>query len=65
LRGVERIALNPGESRQVSFTIRPDRDLTIYDDVKKSFAVDAGRFEVQVGASSADIRQRAALTVTE
>jgi beta-glucosidase len=58
------VALEPGESRQVTFTIKPDRDLTIYDDVKKSYAVDPGKFEVQIGASSADIRQRAILAVT-
>ena len=64
LRGIERVTLEPGQSRQVSFTVKPDRDLTIYDDTKKTYAVDAGRFEVQIGASSADIRERAVLAVT-
>ena len=63
LRGIERVTLGPGQSRQVSFQVRPDRDLTIYDDVKKAYAVDPGTFEVQVGASSADIRAKATLTV--
>ncbi len=63
LRGIERISLNPGESRVITFTIRPDRDLTIYDETKKAYAVDPGAYEVQVGASSADIRQRSKLTV--
>jgi beta-glucosidase len=63
LRGVERISLNPGESKTVTFTIRPDRDLTIYDEGKKAYAVDPGAYEVQLGASSADIRQRSKLTV--
>jgi beta-glucosidase len=65
LRGFERLALAPGESRQVTFTVKPDRDLTIYDDVKKAYAVDAGNFEVQIGASSADIRARATLSVND
>ena len=65
LRGIERIALEPGESRVVKFSIDPARDLTIYDDVKKAYAVDAGKFEVQIGASSADIRAKAALVVTD
>ena len=43
--------------------MKPDRDLTIYDDVKKAYAVDAGRFEVQIGASSADIRAKAVMAV--
>ena len=64
LRGIERVTLQPGQSRQVRFTVKPDRDLTIYDDVKKAYAVDGGRFEVQIGASSADIRARSVMTVT-
>ena len=64
LRGIERVTLEPGESRQVSFTVKPGRDLTVYDDVKKAYVVDPGAFEVQIGASSADIRAKATLTVT-
>jgi beta-glucosidase len=64
LRGIERITLEPGQSRQLSFQVKPDRDLAIYDDVKKAYAVDPGTFEVQIGASSADIRAKATLTVT-
>jgi len=65
LRGVERVTLAPGQSRQVSFTVKPDRDLAIYDDVKKTYSVDPGMFEVQIGASSADIRAKANLTVSD
>jgi len=63
LRGIERVTLEPGQSRQVSFTVKPDRDLTLYDDVKKAYVVDPGSFEVQIGASSAEIRAKAHLTV--
>jgi beta-glucosidase len=63
LRGIERIDLAPGESKLVSFQVKPDRDLRIYDDEKKAYAVDPGRFEVGVGASSTDIRARAVLAV--
>ena len=48
----------------MSFTVQPDRDLAIYDDAKKAYAVDAGRFEVQIGASSADVRAKSVMTVT-
>jgi beta-glucosidase len=65
LRGIERITLKPGESRTVSFALVPSRDLTIYDEAKKAYAVDPGRFELQIGASSADIRARAPFTVTQ
>jgi beta-glucosidase len=63
LRGMERVSLEPGESRQVRFTVQPARDLAIYDEVKKAYAVDGGKFELQIGASSADIRAKAPFTV--
>jgi beta-glucosidase len=63
LRGVERIALKPGESKRVSFTVMPGEDLKYYDEVRKAYAVEPGRYEVQIGASSADIRQKAMLDV--
>lgn len=64
LRGVERITLQPGEKRRVTFTLKPARDFTHYDDEKNRYAVDAGRYEIQIGASSQDLRQRQILTVT-
>ena len=63
LRGIERVELKPGESKLVTFSIRPDRDLVIYDDVKKRYSVDPGRFDVEIGASSSDIRTRTTLVV--
>jgi len=56
LRGFERIHLKPGESRQVSFSLVPESDLAYYDEGKKSFTVEPGEFEIQLGASSQDIR---------
>ncbi|MCA0395517.1 MAG: glycoside hydrolase family 3 C-terminal domain-containing protein [Proteobacteria bacterium] len=63
LRGFQRVQLQPGESRTLSFDLLPARDLRHYDDVAGAYAVDPGRYEVQVGASSADIRTRRAFTV--
>ncbi len=37
---------------------RPANDLRHYDVNADRYAVDAGKYEVQVGASSADIRAR-------
>lgn len=65
LRGVERISLKPGEIRRVSFVIKPSRDLKHYDVEKRAYAVDAGRYDVQVGASSADIRVSRQVVVAE
>ncbi|WP_425501459.1 glycoside hydrolase family 3 C-terminal domain-containing protein [Pseudoxanthomonas yeongjuensis] len=63
LRGFQRITLQPGESRKVEFAILPERDLRFYDEQGKRYAVDPGAYEVQVGASSADIRARATFEV--
>lgn len=56
LRGFQRVTLQPGEERTVSFTFTPEADLKYYDDQRGAYAVDAGIYRVQVGASSADIR---------
>jgi len=64
LRGFQRVHLQPGQSRTVSFTVVPETDLRVYDEAAGSYTVDPGRYEVQVGASSADVRVRAPLEVT-
>jgi beta-glucosidase len=64
LRGIERVTLAPGETRRVSFTVIPRRDLTRYDVARKAYVVDPGDYELQVGASSAEIRARSTLAVT-
>ncbi len=63
LRGFQRVTLRPGEVRNLSFEFTPARDLKHYDEGSHRYAVDAGQYEVQVGASSADIRVRGAYTV--
>ena len=63
LRGIERVALRPGEQRVVTFTIRPQHDLTYFDVDRKDYAVEAGRYEAQIGASSADIRLKKEFSV--
>jgi beta-glucosidase len=63
LRGFERISLEKGAEQRVSFSLVPGKDLTRYDEAKKAYVVDPGRYEVLIGASSADIRQTATFTV--
>lgn len=58
LRGVERVHIPAGETREIKFSVKPDKDFTIYDAEKKAYVVDAGKYQLQVGASSADIRLR-------
>ena len=40
------------------------RAFAAYDDVRSAWVAEAGRFEVRLGASSADIRQRAWVTLS-
>jgi beta-glucosidase len=54
LRGIQRISLNPGESKTVSFSVKPE-DLAFYDIQQKKKVVEPGFFEIGVGPSSADL----------
>jgi beta-glucosidase len=54
LRGFERIHLNPGETKTVSFTLRRD-DLALWDR-QMHFVVEPGKFKVMIGSGSEDIR---------
>jgi beta-glucosidase len=63
LRGFQRVHLRPGEEREVSFTLTPETDLRHYDEQRKAYTVDAGAYEVQLGASSEDIRTSKRFTV--
>jgi beta-glucosidase len=64
LRGVKRVTLQPDKTTSVSFTIVPSRDLRHYHIDREAYAVDPGTYEVQLGASSTDIRQEKTFTVT-
>ena len=54
--------LAPGSSELVTLTLVP-RDLSIWDVSVHEFVVSTGEFEVMVGSSSCDIRQRATVIV--
>ena len=56
LRGFERLSLKAGEARRVTFRLTPARDFSHYDETAKAYAVEPGPYEVQVGASSHDVR---------
>lgn len=61
LRGFQRVTLQPGQTRKVSFTLSPD-DLAFYD-LQMQRVVEPGSFTVWVGTSSADEAQRARFEV--
>ncbi len=61
LRGFERVALEPGEKKTVSFTLGPD-DLKLLDRDMK-WVIAPGTFDVMIGQSSADITMQGTLEV--
>ena len=63
LRGFQRITLQPGETKSVSFTL-PAAKLAFWDEKTHGFLVEPGAYDVMVGASSDDIRSKAQLIVT-
>lgn len=62
LKAFAKVALAPGETRRVTLTLRRD-DLAFYDPAAGKWIVEAGTFELLVGASAADIRLRATIDV--
>lgn len=63
LRGFERVQLKSGETKKVSFVIRP-RDLQLLDK-KNEWIIEPGDFAIMIGASSEDIRLNGTLTVKD
>jgi beta-glucosidase len=58
LKGFKRVELKPGETKTIDFTLNR-ADLSYWSPEKKAWVADPGTFEIQVGASSRDIRLRA------
>ena len=63
LKGFAKVALKPGETKTVQFTVQP-RALAYFDTPGHQWKADAGDYEIQVGASSRDLRQKALLHLT-
>ncbi len=55
LKHFQKISLNPGEEKIVTFTLTPD-DLKYYDETLKDWKAEAGKFKAYIGSSSTDIR---------
>ena len=64
LRGLKRVTLRPAERRSITFEVQPSRDLRHFDVERDRYETNPGRYEVQVGASSTDIRLKGTFTVT-
>ncbi|WP_346834824.1 glycoside hydrolase family 3 C-terminal domain-containing protein [Paenibacillus polymyxa] len=55
LCGFQRIRLEPGETRTITFTVRV-KDWAIWDVTRDGYCVESGEYTLLAGASSADIR---------
>ncbi|MBK8027157.1 MAG: glycoside hydrolase family 3 C-terminal domain-containing protein [Chloroflexi bacterium] len=64
LKAFAKVALEPGETKTVEMTLDA-RAFSYYDPVYGQWIAEAGEFEIAVGASSADIRLRKTVTLTE
>ena len=62
LKGFEKILLQPGEEKEVSFTL-DKRAFAYWEPKCHDWFVESGRFFVEIGDSSRDIRSSAALEV--
>jgi beta-glucosidase len=63
LRGFTRVSLKKGESRRVALPLSLPDDFARYDPSARAFVVDPGEYELQVGASSRDVRLSTRLRV--
>jgi beta-glucosidase len=61
LRGFDRLHLEPGENKSVTFSLKPDA-LSIWDR-NMHYTVEPGKFRVMIGASSEDIRLTGEFTI--
>lgn len=64
LKAFDKVMLRPGETRTVSFRLVP-HDFSHYDIHAHEWKIDEGEFEIAVGSSSRDLRQKAGLAVSE
>ena len=63
LKAFQRIHLNTGESKEISFTITPQMLSMLDKDLKT--VIEPGDFRIMIGASSRDIKLKETLTVKE
>jgi len=63
LQGFARVALQPGEEKEISFNLQPSQMAFLDEDMR--WKIEKGEFEVQFGSSSEDIRLTDSFRVTE
>lgn len=64
LKGFGRVELKPGESKMVTMTVNKD-SLAAWDESARDWRVYPGKYTVDVGASSRDIRYKGSFTIAK
>lgn len=62
LKGIQKIFLKKGESKQVAFAV-PVKDLAHWNTAKHAFAVEKGKYTLQVAVSSADAKLEKVISI--
>ena len=58
LKAFQKMALQPGESREVTFTLEGDTAFGFYDETAHRWTTNPGTYTLYIGSSSTDIRQK-------
>ncbi len=64
LRGFERLSLKKGQSRNVEILL-PVESFKYFDEAKNDYVVEPGKYELQIGSSSSDIKLKTFVSVTD
>ncbi|MBL7701886.1 MAG: glycoside hydrolase family 3 C-terminal domain-containing protein [Ferruginibacter sp.] len=62
LKGYQRVHIKKGESKQISFVLKPE-DILHYSEVKDGLVLLPGKVEVMIGSSSQDIRLKSSFLI--
>jgi len=62
LRGFKRISLEKGDKTSVTFNLS-NEDFRYWDESSKDWSIELGKFEIQIGASSSDIKLKESIVV--
>jgi beta-glucosidase len=64
LKGFQRISLQPGETKTVTFPLQA-HSLAYWNEATKNFTVEPGRVQIRIGSSSDNIKLEKTITVSQ
>jgi beta-glucosidase len=63
LKAFQKVALKPGEKKKIEFILTKEA-FAFYDVKSKDWSVEPGEFEILIGSSSRDIREKGKIILT-